>query len=266
MMVDSLTEFVQIVGMCDCEEIDLSQGNFTEVAVPETITIPEQKPDIEQVLKVMIDGKVTNLELVKTPIGEAASGLEKTGDVLVVDGKLHQKVVYVAETEEGDQPVHSAEFEIPFSTFVVVNTCLESGAEEEIDVEICIEDVYVEMLNPREIFKNVTLLVNVIVPQTPPEVNILRPEDGAVITEDIIEIEIEASDCECLDRVELRIDGGDENGIEEVEFAAGAAELSFVFVWDNPGDGEEHTIEAEAVDCTGNSVSQEITVTTNAGE
>ncbi|MBM7625125.1 DUF3794 domain-containing protein, partial [Sporohalobacter salinus] len=133
-MSGTLTELVQIVGTCDAETIDLNQGNFTEIAVPEILAIPSQKPDVEQVLKVMLEGEITNVRLMSTPEGESSSGMIKTGQGLIVEGRLHQKIVYVAETTEEDQPVHSAEFDIPFSTFLAINTCLEPGEEDDICV------------------------------------------------------------------------------------------------------------------------------------
>ncbi|MBM7625140.1 hypothetical protein JOC26_002730, partial [Sporohalobacter salinus] len=55
-MAEESSEFIKIVGLCDVDTIDLSQGNFTEIAVPEILAIPSQKPDVEQVLKVMLEG------------------------------------------------------------------------------------------------------------------------------------------------------------------------------------------------------------------
>ena len=254
-MDDKSTDFVKIVGECDVESIDLSQGNFTQVAVPETLEIPDQKPDVEQVLKVMLEGIVTSVRLVATPEGESASGIKKTGKGLVVEGKLHQKLVYVAETDEGDQPVHSAEFNIPFSTFIPINTCLLPGSEDEIDVEVCIEDVYVEMLDSRTVFKNVTILVNATVPENDPEVNILEPTDGAEFNSgDLIPIKIEAIDCECLERIEIEIQDSSANIIEdENELALGAAELLFTFDWDTSNlAGDNYTVSVTAIDCAGN--------------
>ncbi|MBM7556623.1 DUF3794 domain-containing protein [Halanaerobacter jeridensis] len=256
-MGNKSTDFVKIIGECDIEDIDLSQGNFTQVAVPETLEIPEQKPDVEQVLKVMLEGKVTSVRLVATPEGESASGIKKTGKGLVVEGKLHQKVVYVAETDEGDQPVHSAEFNIPFSTFIPINTCLLPGSEDQIDVEVCIEDVYVEMLDQRTIFKNVTILVNAIVPENEPEITILEPvfldpanpPEFSVGTE--IPIKVEASDCECIDRVELVVLNPADNLVfEESVVANGKTELLTDFNWDTTGRApNDFTVIATVYDC-----------------
>ena len=264
-MTDNSTDFVKIVGECDVEDIDLSQGNFTEVAVPEILPIPEQKPDVEQILKVMVEGKITSVRLVTTPEGESASGQEKTGKGLVVEGKLHEKVVYVAETDDESQPVHSAEFDIPFSTFLPINTVLEPGDEDQIDVEICIEDVFAELIDPRTVFKNVTVLVNAIVPETEPEVSILEPNDGAGFPDDtVIPIQVEALDNECLDRIELVIlNNSDVAVFEETELALGATEMIATFDWDTDASvpaGGPFTVEATAVDCAGNEVTDTISI------
>ncbi|GAB6139128.1 DUF3794 domain-containing protein [Halanaerobaculum tunisiense] len=259
-MVETSSDFVKIVGECDIDNVDLTQGNFNQIAVPETLEIPEQKPDVEQILKVMLEGEIGSVKLVETPEGESASGMEKTGKGLVVEGNLHQKIVYVAETDDEDQPVHSAEFNIPFSTFIPINTCLIPGEEDQIDVEICIEDVYVEMLNQREIFKNVTIVVNAIVPNTDPTVNILWPEgpneDGAEFTAgDQVSIVVDAFDCECLDKIEIYIDGT----LETTENVFGETNVEFTYLWTaEAGDGQ--VIEARVFDCAGTEISDTVTV------
>ncbi|GAB6137923.1 DUF3794 domain-containing protein [Halanaerobaculum tunisiense] len=159
-----LQDFVEVVGLCEPDDFpDLTLGAFNQITVEENLTIPEQKPDIEQIMKVIIEGTVTNLRLVRTPIGVSLDGTVLTGWKVVVEGQLNQKIVYVAETEEGDQPVHSAEFSTPFSTFIIAPVdavgALTPNDVDQIDVNICTEDVFVQQVTPREIFKNVTILL-----------------------------------------------------------------------------------------------------------
>lgn len=116
-----------------------------------------------------------------------------TGRKLVIQGFLNQKVVYTGEVET--QSVHSAHYSVPFSAFIVVyakfdgldyisNTTINTIVDgvltpttisgvglpcsdevpdlvpdlcEEFCVEAYIEDVFATALDPRTIFKNVTL-------------------------------------------------------------------------------------------------------------
>ena len=68
---------------------------------------------------------------------------------------LEQKIVYTAD--EPRQSVHSADFCIPFSAYIVVDPLLDPTKDYCVDV--CVEDVFVKALNKREIFKNVTLFL-----------------------------------------------------------------------------------------------------------
>ena len=164
-MACMVSDFIEVVGLCDVDSIDLSEKTFKQIAIEETVTIPEQKPDIEQILKVVISGEITRTKVIKTPVRKdnegniipSAGGQELTGRKLIIEGKLRQKIVYVGDVEGGSQPVHSAEFEdVPFSTFIVLPE--DTPLETRYNVQICIEDVFLKMLSPREIFKNVIVL------------------------------------------------------------------------------------------------------------
>ena len=117
-----------------------------------------------------------------------------SGRKLIVEGFLNQKVVYTGDV--GVQSVHSAHYSVPFSVFIVVYpkfenlnyesnvlvtildedgnpaqetingigiTCANENPElvpdlcEEFCVEAYIEDIFATALDPRTIFKNVTL-------------------------------------------------------------------------------------------------------------
>lgn len=164
-MACMVSDFIEVVGVCDVDAVDLSDQTFKQIAIEETVTIPDQKPDIEQILKVVVSGEITRTKVIKTPVRKdsaeniipSAGGQELTGRKLIIEGKLREKIVYVADVEGGSQPVHSAEFEdIPFSTFIVLPE--DTPLEARFNVKICVEDVFVKMLSPREIFKNLIVL------------------------------------------------------------------------------------------------------------
>lgn len=158
-----------VIGLCDLTKTDF--GNitttqpWTEISVPEVLSIPGCKPDVESVDKIYINAKVTSTKIIETPKSPRPTGgafipnpegLILTGRKLLVDGILCQTIVYTADVPE--QTVHSAHFNIPFCTFIV----LPEDVDVDLDsfcVRVCIEDVYAKVLNPRSIFKNVTLFL-----------------------------------------------------------------------------------------------------------
>lgn len=151
-----IRNFVEIVGInTDCIPEDITA--FKQFNVEETVCVPVRKPDIEQVLKVIADAVITSTRVIKTPIGTSLEGQVLTGWKLVVEGEIKQKVQYVADFP--DQPSHAADFDVPFSTFVVLPDDFVVGTP--ITVTPFIEDIFVEQLDKRCIFKNVTMLLTV---------------------------------------------------------------------------------------------------------
>lgn len=155
-------DLIDIVGLCDPEAIDLSFPNnlWTQISVPENLIIPDQKPDIEQINSVKIKANILKKKIIVTPKsnGENQEGKIITGRKLIVEGELAQAVTYTADVPE--QTVHTAHFIVPFSAFIVLpeDTPLDTNYE----INVCIEDVFIKNFCPRQIFKNVTLLLQAI--------------------------------------------------------------------------------------------------------
>jgi len=163
---------VEIIGLCDTDFIVFGDPTlaldytWTEISIPEVLSIPCQKPNVEQIEKVFIKVKIISKRVTDTPVstGVSAENTRLTGKKLVVEGKLIQRIVYTADLP--DQPVHSANFNVPFSAFIVLDET--ATAEDNYCVETCVEDVYVKVFNDRDIFKNVTLFLRAkLAPSTP---------------------------------------------------------------------------------------------------
>lgn len=150
---------VEIIGLCDPSSIsfDATNINWTEISIPEVLSIPCQKPDVETIEKVFAKVKVISKRVIATPVAtvENLEGTMLTGFKLIVEGILKQNIVYTADVPE--QSVHSAHFDIPFSAFIILPST--TTLEDEFCVNVCIEDVFVKVFNSRNIFKNVTVFL-----------------------------------------------------------------------------------------------------------
>jgi hypothetical protein len=138
-----------------------SPENFKQFSVQENLVIPIAKPDVEQIVSVYAKVKINSTMVIKTPGTPGApvtsyEGQILTGFKLIVEGALEQKIEYVAD--EPTQSVHAAHFCIPFSTFIVLPDDFEVGTP--VTVTGYIEDIFVELLDKRSIFKNVTILLD----------------------------------------------------------------------------------------------------------
>jgi hypothetical protein len=158
-------DIVDIVGLCNPGDIDLTRSNFwTEIVVDESLILPEQKPDIEQINSVNISVQITRKKVIATPISKPVATPENiegkivTGRKLIVEGLLCQSVSYTALVAE--QSVHTAHFQVPFSAYIVVaGTTL---LDDNFDVISCVEDVFIANFSKRQIFKNVNLFLQAI--------------------------------------------------------------------------------------------------------
>lgn len=171
---------------CDCEDEQLiiikgacseaklatmltseDETTWTQIFIPEVLCIPDQKPDIEQLMSVTSVPEIFSQRVVKTPVSGTVDGSGNfipdsnqegtniTGRKLVVEGLLKQKVIYTAAVEQ--QSVHSAHFDVPFSAFIILpyNTPL----TQKYKIEACIEDIFVCRITARQVFKNITLFI-----------------------------------------------------------------------------------------------------------
>lgn len=129
---------------------------FKQLSVQENLTVPDAKPNIEQIVKVMAQVVITSTRVITTPVARSLEGQILTGWKLIVEGELQQKVEYVGDLPT--QPVHAAEFDIPFSSFIVLPAGFIQGTP--VTVTGYIEDIYAEQTGARTIFKNVTILLN----------------------------------------------------------------------------------------------------------
>ncbi|MCF8010376.1 MAG: DUF3794 domain-containing protein [Clostridiales bacterium] len=158
-------EIVEVAGLCDPDSFNLDDNNYwTQISIPETVIIPDEKPDIEQINSINVNADIIRKKVIVTPTSSEPNWEDKslTGRKLIVEGELKQTVHYTAELPE--QSVHSAHFAIPFSAFIVIP--LEINGTDTLDVNfqvnVCIEDVFIRDICDRQIFKNITLLLQAV--------------------------------------------------------------------------------------------------------
>ncbi len=89
-------------------------------------------------------------------MGTSSEGQILTDTTLVVGGKFNQKIEYIADAPDG--AVHAAHFTERFGTTLTIpNTVVVDSLEIVGEVE----DIFVELINKRTIFKNITFIIKV---------------------------------------------------------------------------------------------------------
>ncbi|TYQ18280.1 UNVERIFIED_CONTAM: uncharacterized protein DUF3794 [Acetivibrio alkalicellulosi] len=164
---------IDIIGLCNPSNITEVINNYPywkQMYISEKLTIPSNKPDIEQINSVDISVSIIRKKVIKTPTIPIPNieGKLLSGRKLIIEGQLCQKIVYTADIP--DQPVHSVHFYVPFSSFIVVpeevtfevqngQDITRDSLDVNYEVNSCVEDVSACILDNRSILKQVTLLL-----------------------------------------------------------------------------------------------------------
>ncbi|MCM8709597.1 DUF3794 domain-containing protein [Clostridium sp. SYSU_GA19001] len=146
-------------GIAIKSDFPINPRSFKQFTVQEDLEIPSAKPDIEQIVRVIAQVVITNTRVIVTPVSTSYEGQILTGRKLIVEGELVQKIEYVAD--EPAQSVHAAHFTVPFSTYIVLDSSYTDG--DIVTVVPYIEDIYVQQIDKRKLFKNVALFLHAVI-------------------------------------------------------------------------------------------------------
>ena len=120
-----------------------------EITIDHLLMIPEQKPPQESILDQFVEFEITKAEVIETNItvGDPPQQLQK----VIVMGQAEIVIKYVGDTEEGDQPVHAAHFNVPFDALVE----WPGGPPQGTPICVCVvpEHFQIDPLDDRHLFK-----------------------------------------------------------------------------------------------------------------
>lgn len=172
---------IDIIGLCNSGNVTDVIKNYPywqQMYISETLVIPSEKPDIEVINSVDISVNIIRKQVIKTPRSYSndtpplpqpnLEGKLLSGRKLIIEGQLCQKIDYTADLLE--QPLHSAHFYVPFSSYIVIpkeitftnsdgTTTTIDSINVNFNVNSCVEDVSVCIVDERTILKQVTLLL-----------------------------------------------------------------------------------------------------------
>ncbi|MGL5675365.1 MAG: SPOCS domain-containing protein [Cellulosilyticaceae bacterium] len=133
-----------------------SRVSFKQLMLDKYCEVPCVKPSIEDLNdEVSVDIEIVNSYPIQTSIGTSTSGQTLTGYKLIVHGNICISIEYTAALES--QPVHSYHCTLPFGTFIILPPDYQLG--QQVEVNAIIENVEADMVSPRGVFTNITLLL-----------------------------------------------------------------------------------------------------------
>jgi Tol biopolymer transport system component len=158
---DKMSLSIKKIGISNCLDKDIKF--FSEFTSTEIIRLSECMPDIEQIISVIVEPRIVSLKTIQTVKGVSAEGHYLTGKKIAVEIELRQKILYAADINE--QTVHIIENIFFQIAYIVVPSFIE-GTEIELllkhkrlNAKLFIEDISINKINNREIFKTIFLLI-----------------------------------------------------------------------------------------------------------
>ena len=128
---------------------------FKQFNLENYLCIPEQKPDMEQINEITGLIEISNYYTIDTPIGLSEEGQTLTGNKLIIHGILTLTLNYTADVPE--QNVHSSQYCIPFSSFIVIPK--EFNINCSAGIKGIVEDIYFNQTTNRCFFTNATVIL-----------------------------------------------------------------------------------------------------------
>lgn len=129
--------------------------NFKKFTHNINLVLPEKKPDILNIISCMVEITITDSNLYNTHKNISLEGQILTENLLLIEGFINEKIEYTADKT---QIVYGNEFNIPFSTYIILSyDYFDNGS---FNVSGCIEDIYLTKLNNRTISQNTLLHIS----------------------------------------------------------------------------------------------------------
>ncbi|MBF8984565.1 DUF3794 domain-containing protein [Lutibacter sp. B2] len=147
--------FIEVAGVS--EELPTRAKNFKEVHIQEISYLDVKKTDMQDLLRTFAKVEIINTKMMNTPKGISQDGQILTGMKLLVEGRIIQKIEYIANNIS--QPVYETHFYIPFSTYVILGK--EFNYYSKVEVTPYIEDIYIRQISERKIFQSILLALDV---------------------------------------------------------------------------------------------------------
>lgn len=143
---------IEYDGIDKCNYEDIT--TFKQFNNDYKFTLPSEKPDIEQLIKVKAKPAIEHYEVIKTPVGVSLEGQRVTGHKLLVSGDINIKYEYIAS--DPSQSIYSVTKSFPFCDYVVLPE--DFNMSTMIFPSVSLEDIYSEQLDKRCVYNNLTII------------------------------------------------------------------------------------------------------------
>lgn len=143
---------------------------FNQTCYKEKISLPDEKPDIYDVISIIVDPVIISTRIVNTAKGTSQEGQILLGKKVNIEIKINQKIMYTSTDQ--NHSVHVVENQYYCSSYIVVPELILGSDPEDLirakylTPEIKVENVFTQKLDNRTIAKNLILYVELRVSPT----------------------------------------------------------------------------------------------------
>lgn len=88
-MTSKVKTLIEYVGIS--EYLPNNPNIFKQLNIEETLCLPQNKPDIEQIIKIISEIIIKSTKVIRTPRGKSLEGQTLSGFEIIVEGELKQK-------------------------------------------------------------------------------------------------------------------------------------------------------------------------------
>lgn len=136
------------------EYIPYEINSFTQDNINQVIELDERMPDIDEILKVSVNSKITYSRLVKTATGTSLEGQHLTGWKYITEGYFNIRIDYCGTGLESSAYTYKSK--IFFNSAITLNE--DTHYNSRIIENIFIEDIFSQELSQREFLININFL------------------------------------------------------------------------------------------------------------
>lgn len=166
-LYNSFSSVIDINGLGCPKDISILLRKYPywmQLHTSQIVYMPANKPPIKDANSINLHINILQTKVIKTPISnENLEGKILTGRKLIIEGQICVKVVYTASNDS--KSIHSYDFYIPFSSYIVVPKSIILN-EKKVDsvyidynVDTCIEDFSIQKIEDNCLLVNITLLI-----------------------------------------------------------------------------------------------------------
>lgn len=155
-MARIMKNLVEIAGIADY--LPTAPVCFKQYDFSVQLQLPEAKPDVREIIKVVAEIVLTGTRVVRTPVATSLEGQTLTGFKLIVEGELRQKIEYAAAT--ASQALYAIHQSTPFGAYIILPRTFIPGTP--VSVTAYLEDICLDLIHSRCIHETLSILLDAV--------------------------------------------------------------------------------------------------------